>query len=76
MNVYKIRKIVNRKSIYEPVYGITIPKDIVELAGINTNWSIKITNISGNRQIILTSGCSYTIFKKESKEIDLEQWKN
>ena len=74
-NVYEIRKIVNREN-YD-VFGITLPKEIVTMAGgIGTSWHVEMVQMSGVKCIVLKSGCSYEDIKEkikqDAKEMDLE----
>jgi len=80
-NIYEIRTLVNRNNSYgEDVFGITLPKEVVIMAGgTGTAWHIEFVQISGTKCILLKSGCSYEDIKnrimKDAKEMDLEDLK-
>ena len=79
-NIYEIRTLVKRTDYGEDVLGITLPKEVVIMAGgAGTSWHIEFSQMSGTKCIILKSGCSYAeikeSIKREARELDLSELK-
>lgn len=79
-NIYEIRTLVKRSEYGDDVLGITLPREVVTMAGgPGTSWHIEFSQISGTKCIVLKSGCSYSEIreqiKKQAKELDLEDLK-